>query len=72
VLAFGISYIHYIESATNRSKQMNTTSQTTSIQHVTRKTGCTEDQARKELIAEEWNDSDAIRNIRQAQTQGVI
>jgi hypothetical protein len=25
VLAFGLTYIHYIESATNRSKQMNTT-----------------------------------------------
>lgn len=42
------------------------------VQGLMHRTGCTEAQARAELIAEEWNLGDAIRNIRQAQAQGVI
>lgn len=34
------------------------------IAHVKRVTGCTEEQARVELIAEEWNEDNAILNLR--------
>lgn len=42
------------------------------IQSLMSRTGCTEKQARAELIAEEWHLHEAIRNIRQAQAQGDI
>lgn len=42
------------------------------VQDLMTRTGCTEKQARAELIAEEWNLYEAIRNIRQAQAQGAI
>ena len=42
------------------------------IQDLMARTGCTQKQARAELIAEEWNLYEATRNIRQAQAQGAI
>lgn len=38
--------------------------QAAQIANVMKATGCTEAQARCELIAEEWNEADAILNLR--------
>lgn len=41
------------------------------VAHVVRVTGCTEEQARAELIADEWDCGWAIAHIRDAQARGV-
>lgn len=42
------------------------------VQDVMQRTNCTKSQAREALIAEEWSVADAILDVKQAQTQGVI
>lgn len=42
------------------------------VERVMSITGCTKGQAITELVAEEWNQSYAVMNIRQAQAQGDI
>lgn len=45
--------------------------QAADIDHVIRVTGCTEEQARAELVAEEWNIGWAVAHIQDAQARGV-
>lgn len=42
------------------------------VEEVVRRSGCSEQQARRELIAEEWDTAEALINIHQAQSQGDI
>jgi ABC-type sulfate transport system permease subunit len=45
--------------------------QAADIAHVMRVTGCTEEQARDNLIADEWSIWWAVAHIRDAQARGV-
>lgn len=45
--------------------------QANDIAHVVRATGCTEEQARENLIADEWDTWWAIAHVQDAQERGV-
>lgn len=45
--------------------------QAAAVAKVAKLTGCTEDQARRELIAEEWNEADAMLNLRAWMKEGA-